>query len=322
MTAVLETTAAPTTASVMLTKAYAEYGISELENDKFLTTVKERVAVLPPAKEKEGYELRRKVIADLRKIRTTIEGRRKELKADSLEYGRRIDAFAKHWTSQIMAIEEPLRIEKEAVDQDKEDARKAAEEAERKAQEDAARKRIAEEEARLAELRKADEERVKAEQEKREKELAVEREKLREAAERLRKIEEEQSAERKRQNDEHAASLKRISDQHEAAERKQREERERLDAERRQFEAEQAEVRRKEEERAQAERAAAEEAQAEKWRLERADRIKPDVVKMREYGRKLMNVTPPGVHSQEAKDAVNEAFNAVGRIAKQLANFA
>lgn len=175
------------TETMMLAKARQEYGIAELSNEAFLGTIKERVATFPPATEKEGYEIRRSTIAEIRKIRGVIETRRKELKADSLAYGRRIDAFAKHWTEQLMSIEEPLKLEKEAVDQAKEDERKAREEKIRKAQEEEARQRLLAEEERLrAERlaeeerlkvqRQADEERIRKENEARQAEIDAERE--------------------------------------------------------------------------------------------------------------------------------------------------
>lgn len=89
----------------------------------------------------QGYEQVRLAIADLRETRVAIEKRRKELKADSLEYGRKVDAVAKHLTEQIEAIESPLKALKAAVDEEK--ARVKAE------KEAAAQKAIAEVEARL-----------------------------------------------------------------------------------------------------------------------------------------------------------------------------
>jgi dsDNA-specific endonuclease/ATPase MutS2 len=90
---------------------------------------------------KEGYEQVRLAIADCRETRSAIEKRRKELKADSLEYGRKVDAVAKHLTEQIEAIEGPLKAQKAAIDEEK--ARVKAE------KEAAAQKAIAEVEARL-----------------------------------------------------------------------------------------------------------------------------------------------------------------------------
>src|SRR5205823_6825864 len=54
----------------------------------------------------EDYERGRKAIAVLRDKRVAVEKRRKELKADSLAFGRKVDAAAAELTSAIEAIEE------------------------------------------------------------------------------------------------------------------------------------------------------------------------------------------------------------------------
>jgi len=68
-------------------------------------------------------------IAEVRGFRVSVEARRKELKADALAYGRRVDAEAKRITEQLFEVETPLKVLKKA-----EDDRKAAikEEKERK----------------------------------------------------------------------------------------------------------------------------------------------------------------------------------------------
>lgn len=302
----------------MLAKARIEYAIAEITNDTFLTTIKDRVLTLPPAKEKEGYELRRKTIADLRKIRTQIESRRKELKADSLEYGRRIDAFAKYYTAQIMAIEEPLRLEKEAVDQEKENERKEREAKIRAQQEEEARQRIAAEEARLKEIRDAEDKRIKEEQAKREAELEVERAKLREAAARLQKIEAEQREAQQKAEQEHLARLQIIEKQTLEAQERQRAEQAKIDADRRALDAEMETIKRKEQDaRAEAERKE-QEAKDELERLARAERIKPDIVKLKKFcdDIKSANETEPPkltdpILSAEAKKAFESIWQAI-----------
>lgn len=67
----------------------------------------------------QGYELVRLAIADCRETRLAVEKRRKELKVDSLEYGRKVDTVARHLTDQIEAIEQPLKIAKAAIDDEK-----------------------------------------------------------------------------------------------------------------------------------------------------------------------------------------------------------
>ena len=79
----------------------------------------------------KGYEEVRKAIGDLRGLRVAIEDRRKELKKDSLEFGRLVDGEAKRITALIEGIEEPLKLKKAAVDDEKERLRKEKEAAEK-----------------------------------------------------------------------------------------------------------------------------------------------------------------------------------------------
>lgn len=72
-----------------------------------------------------------KGIGVCRTLRTQVEKCRKDLKEDSLAYGRRVDAEAKRLTAMLEQIEEPLKAEKQRIDEEKERAKKAAEEAKR-----------------------------------------------------------------------------------------------------------------------------------------------------------------------------------------------
>lgn len=51
-----------------------------------------------------------------RELRVEVESRRKELKSDALVYGRRVDAEAKRITSDLLKVEEPLKLLKSTVD--------------------------------------------------------------------------------------------------------------------------------------------------------------------------------------------------------------
>lgn len=81
--------------------------------------------------DKEGL----KAVHDARMIvkakRVEVEKKRKELKADALEYGRKVDAEAKRITALLTPIEDHLQHEEDIVTREKE--RIAAEEAARKA---------------------------------------------------------------------------------------------------------------------------------------------------------------------------------------------
>lgn len=68
-------------------------------------------------KDKTGYNEVAAARSELVKFRTSVEATRKELKADSLEYGRKVDAEAKRITSALLSIEEPLSEEKARIDQ-------------------------------------------------------------------------------------------------------------------------------------------------------------------------------------------------------------
>lgn len=113
----------------------------------------------------ENYERGRKAIADLRERRVKVEKRRKELKADSLSFGRKVDAAAAELTSAIEAIEDPLLAARKAIDDAEQERKRQAERAEllaleaklkadREAEEKAAADKRAAEEAKLAEERK------------------------------------------------------------------------------------------------------------------------------------------------------------------------
>jgi hypothetical protein len=131
----------------------ALYGISEAK----IAEEKARCADLKSDTPK-GYEEVKHALARVRSSRTAIEARRKELKADSLEYGRRIDAAAKHFTALVLEIEEPLLAEKEKIDGPRRLAKAAAErlEAERLEAERAAQAaEVAAEAQRLAAEREA-----------------------------------------------------------------------------------------------------------------------------------------------------------------------
>ena len=83
--------------------------------------------------DKEGYELVKNALKFMRDKRHEIEDKRKELKADSLKYGKAVDEKAKEIQALISPIEEHLRAEKERVDTEiKEIKEKAEKEAQAK----------------------------------------------------------------------------------------------------------------------------------------------------------------------------------------------
>jgi chromosome segregation ATPase len=135
----------------------------------------------------EGYEEVRLAIAHCRTTRTAVEKRRKELKADALEWGRKVDGVAKDLTALIQGIELPLQVKKQIVDDEKARLKREAEQAEFLALQ-----------AKVKAEREAEEARLKAEREAEDARLAVERARI--AAER-KVFEDEQAAARAAQRE-------------------------------------------------------------------------------------------------------------------------
>lgn len=103
-------------------------------NDEHIAEVRNKVSGLTIAglDDKHGYEAVTKGIAYVRTLRVGVEKTRKELKADALEFGRKVDAEAKRLTEALEAIEKPLKDQKDHIDFEKERIKKEAEEAKRK----------------------------------------------------------------------------------------------------------------------------------------------------------------------------------------------
>lgn len=102
-----------------------------------LTELAAKYAPLTSAATPKEYETVRLGIAELRQLRVAIEKRRVELKADALKYGREVDRIAHELTSQIEAIETPLKAIKAHVDEEKARAKEAARAAEEARQREA-----------------------------------------------------------------------------------------------------------------------------------------------------------------------------------------
>lgn len=267
----------------------------------------------------DGYEEGRKAIAHLRGVRTAIEKRRVELKADALDFGRRVDKAAKDLTALIEGVEAPLKERKAAVDDAAERARRAAEDAARveaeakaKAEREAEEARIAEEKRKLDEQRKLFEEQQRktdAERAEREKAEKVERE----------RVETEQKAERDR-----LAAERREIETAQLAIRKQQEaaaraEQERLAAiERERLAAEQAERDRVEAERRAAEAKAAAEAEAA-----RLEAMKPDLERVTAWAKAVrdFSYTCPALATERAQEAIAWSTGRLEFIAGKLDEF-
>jgi len=102
-----------------------------------------------------GYEAVRVAIGDCRATWVAVEKRRVELKADALSYGRRVDSVAKQLTGLLESIEEPLKLLKSTVDEERERVRAEKEAANRRQIEEALQKQREEKEAQERAAREA-----------------------------------------------------------------------------------------------------------------------------------------------------------------------
>ena len=305
------------------TKQIVEYNVS----DEAISQLRDQYDGLT-AETPEKYEECRLAIANVRDLRVKVEKTRKELKADALAYGRKVDAEAKRITAKLTEIEEPLKLEKAKIDDEKARKKREKEEAEQRAREEAAR---IEREKREAEER-AERERIKAEQEAERKALEAEREKLaKERAEHEAKLQAERDAAAERER----IAQEKLAKEREAAEAKQREEQAKLEEDRRKVAAERERLERIAFERQAKERAereareAAERKEAERLRIlelaeqetKRREAMKPDVEKVRDFAKTLADIVPPNLESEEAKSVIESSQVAIGNIVWSLENW-
>jgi len=293
-----------------------------------------------------GYEQVRLAIGKTRELRVQVEKRRKELKADSLEFGRKVDAVARQLTNELETIEEPLALLKSEVDDAKKREKEAKEKAERDAIEADLRARHEANEARLKSEREAAEAKLAEERAKLDAERAemaakqqaideanrVEREKMEaekakadaEAKERQAKID----AENKRIAEEQAYKQAVIEEDNRKLEEKRNAiEAQRQAAERAEFERvtkvkAEAEAKAKiETDRIDAEKKAAEhKAWQESERL-RLDAMKPDIEKVHAFAKAVRSLSCPGLKSDDARNAVRIATTQLAEIAEVLDTF-
>lgn len=93
--------------------------------DAAIEKLKNKYLIVPVVEDNNGLADVKSRITVVRKLRTSVESKRKELKKDALEYGRKVDGEAKRITAELLAIEAPM---KDA--QSKYEAKVAAEKAE------------------------------------------------------------------------------------------------------------------------------------------------------------------------------------------------
>ena len=248
-----------------------------------------------------------------------IEKRRVELKADALAFGRNVDAEAKRITVQLSAIEDPLKAQKDAVDNEKARIRQEEEAARIRALEAVIQANRERQEAALKAVRDAEEARLAAERIALDAERAI-------LAEERRKADEAAAVARKAEDERLRVERARL-EQIEAA---QRLEQDAIDADRRKVAAEREQAERAEFERQAKIKAAAEAAkQAERDRLAAAeqraklDALKPDIEKVHAFATAIraLWLAAPKPRSKDAKAVIADAVEVLEQVASDLDAF-
>lgn len=83
-------------------------------------------------KDTEGYRQVTEAIAVIRTSRVNVEKKRKLLKADALEFGRKVDSRAKELTAMLEPLEESLKAKRDVIDNEKERIKQEKEQAEQR----------------------------------------------------------------------------------------------------------------------------------------------------------------------------------------------
>ena len=187
------------TASDLIVYSPTETAIATMR-EKFMPLV------IRDLKDTAGYKAVHDARMVIRDARVSVERKRKELKADALEYGRKVDSEAKRITALLEPIETHLQSEESRIDAERQaikDAARLNAEAEARAKKEAEEAAFrAEQERQAAERRKLDAERRKFAEQQAAQERAAAAERARLEAERRRLAD----AERERQ---HAAEVER-----------------------------------------------------------------------------------------------------------------
>lgn len=299
-----------------------DYGVTQAD----LEALAQQFTDIKSITNRKEYDAAQAALTQLKRARSSVEARRKELKADSLEFGRLVDSTAKELAAVVQPEEERLAALVQMVKD-----QKAAEKAERERIEqeriDKILNRIGEFEKLPATLQRATSDDVLVEREKLE-ELVITEDVFAEFTERasmvkVAVIDELNELYSGALHDERIAREERLAREKQEAEQKA--EAERLAKERAELEARQKEVdaenARKEEEllkqqaelkaeqeridneRREKEAAAQREADA-KEAAERAERLRPDQEKLADYLREIGDVQAPHLSSSEAEDAL------------------
>lgn len=84
--------------------------------DAAIAELRKKYEILPDPATPQGYKDIKSGIAEIRETRTGVEKTRKTLKADALEYGRRVDARAREIRESLESIEQPMKDLKASED--------------------------------------------------------------------------------------------------------------------------------------------------------------------------------------------------------------
>lgn len=303
-------TVTPAEETTEITELYASKG--KPKPDATIAEFREKYTGLAIT-DAESEKAVRKARSEVKRVRVAVEKRRKELKADALEWGRKVDGEAKRITALLTEVEQPLIDEIKRVEDEREAAERAKIEAELEAK------------------RKAERERIEAEQKAERERVEAERAEMEAERQRIAKERAEWAAARKAEAEARAAEQARIEAEQAAqraeleAERQkleaQRQEQERIERER--LEREQAEREAKEraereaaEAKAKAEREAAEAKQREieaAAEAKRQEALRPDREKALKFAEKLEELSSwvPFSEDAEAQDAFSSAANSI-----------
>ena len=251
--------------------------------------------------------------------RVEVEKVRKALKADALEYGRKVDSEAKRITGMLEPIESHLTAEEDAYNAEKERIKNAAR---LKAEAEARAKAEAEEAA-----QRAEQERIRKEQEAEAERLRIEREKIeaeRAAIEAERRAAQDKIEAERRKIE---ADQKRLADIEAARVRAEEMEKAKAEAaERAKRETEERLAREAAEAKAKVEREAAEAAArveleaAEKARIEAA---RPDGDKLRSVANEIASVVIPSMTTPDGDKAalsVRRVINVAAEDIREIVN--
>lgn len=101
-----------------ISKAVQAYELPD-EQIRVMREFCEKIAIAGP-EDKANYKLATQAYSKVKKTRTAIEAKRKELKEPALEFGRAVDAEAKRLTALIEPVESALKAKIDVIDREKE----------------------------------------------------------------------------------------------------------------------------------------------------------------------------------------------------------